>query len=387
MNVIYISCLFVLLSLTSCEVRFIIQLSNEGVRTFKNTGIEYLDSISENQLTHNGIIQLITMGKHLRKHYIEKHNFLNRKFNRDEIKLYSIGKSVNIESLNYMMNGLYPHEKVFPIKHVNILPDKCLRLDRLEKTNKRKYYSIIDEFSKKYHTHFRTLPENYLLKYDNVVNLCDSSLSVKAQNSTFINGHLLNDCKHILNKTFYNVYNDKDTNDIRVSNLLDQIIRRIDINLKCFDECTKYINYSISTKDISAFLYFLDIHFKTMHHFPTFNTIVLIELEEVNYSTLIKIHFNDKHLITMEYKKFKEIIINNIISPSDVSNYCNSDDTIIFQMILLILIFSIVIVLGIFIYRMLLQLIPKDESAMILEHKSNDRSFTYEFSKNYLYKN
>lgn len=386
-NVVFISSLFVLLSITFCEIKLVIQLSNEGIRTYKNIGIGYLDNDNENELTEKGIIQLITIGKHIRRHYIDKLNYISRKFSRDEIKLYSIGNRVNLESMNYMMNGFFPNEKVFPIKHVNIFPDKCIKIERLEKSNKRKYYSIIDDFSKKYVTQFRTLHDDYLSSYDNVINLCDSTMTAKAENTSFINVNLINDCKQILNNTYFNVYNDESINPMKVALLLHKLIENIESNIDCFSDCAKYINYSISTKDISSIIYFLNTHFKTLHYFPIFNTIIILEIEEVNFSTLIKIHLNDKHLLTINYSEFKNIIIDNIKIPAEVESICHTDDTLIFQIILLVLILFIAIVLGIYIYRMILQLLPKDESNLILEHRSNSRSFTYEFSKNYLYKN
>jgi hypothetical protein len=380
---------FILFSNSICEIKFVIQISNEGSRTSRHIGIDYLDNgdYNENELTEIGIKQLIMIGTHLRKHYTDKYNLVDNTFNRDEMKLYSIGNNVNIESLNYMMNGYYPKEKIFPVKQINLMPEKCQRLEKIEITNKNKFKAIVDSFSKKYSNHFRALPNDFFQKYDNVFNFCDSILSAKAENSIHLNGHIINDCKRYLNTTYYNIINDDYTNPIRITNILDQIVKNIDSNLKCFDRCAKYIIYSISSNDIAAILYFFNEHFKIMQHFPAFNSIILIELEEANFRRLIKIHFNDKHLITIDYLMFKDVLLKNIKTPEYVDNYCLSDDTLTYQVLLLLIIISIVLILSAVILQMIGQMSITSDPIQILEHKSNDRSFTYEYSKNYLYKN
>ncbi len=155
----------------------------------------------------------------------------------------------------------------------------------------------------------------------------------------------------------------------------------IDNSFKCYERSGKYIIYWISSKDISAILYYLNMHFETMRYYISFNSVIQIDVEERNLSTLIKIHFNYNHLITIDYSKFRDIITNNIYPEYFIDNYCYSDDTLVYQIIPLILIVSIIIILGFTIIRMLKQVFVNAESNTMLDYGSNEKSYIYEFNK------
>ena len=97
------------------ELKFVFQVHRHGARSpFKgiHKGIDCYGEkwIAKNELTEIGKSSHYLIGVRNRKRFIEKYNFLKKKFDRNEIKIYTTDYNRTIQSVFAQLQGLYPEK-------------------------------------------------------------------------------------------------------------------------------------------------------------------------------------------------------------------------------------------------------------------------------------
>ena len=285
------------LNINKCSLLLFIVLLFCAIETkivnFVYQALPPLNEISSNKNTFN---YLFSLGKTMKKHYIDNYELLNSKYNSSEIETISYNKIENIQTIHAVLLGMFGNI------NNNILPQ-----EQLNASIPSVYYQGIEE--------------DYL------------------NNAGYSIGQGFNDIFAIKGYTSYNksIFAVKEeckgsTNNIDdlsffSSNMVRYILKKCDMIIEGINNIPRYIMNSQTSKDINALVEFISqsINSKSISNLSlsSYKSLV-IELSNTDDSNYISIYYGRDTIVNnLDYREFKNTLTPLLTSEDDISLLCS----------------------------------------------------------------
>jgi len=267
------------------------------------------------------------------------------------------------------------NNQIFPIHTLNDKDEKykskidCPKINILRKENTKRLKkeienfnnNFIEVFGKDISKFFKPKEKDYYKKFMEINSFCDkfqtSYFDGRNLNLTNINLIKLNEeCDKSHEMRFLKINNHDKNSKIGIyksGNLMKTIIyymeKRIKLNNNKIERGSpKFLIFSGHDSTLSEMQDFLNAAFgKFKYNSPTFASNLFFEVVNVDNSKfVVNIIFNDKLIMNVDYKEFKEKVEKRIMSEKDIIHFCYGDSYFkIFSFFFIILDLVIIVVL------------------------------------------
>jgi hypothetical protein len=267
------------------------------------------------------------------------------------------------------------------------------------------------DFIKNFRANY-TLPLSNALKldstffndYKNISNLCNAfvagmndkrrfnSLNSVVQDGSLSLEKLYKSCQDFKLLDLFTVkLGDEKRELVRIasSKIVNKLIRHLDdvINAEYNNKTSplKMIMYSAHERDIGAFFAYLKIALNTEVFWPKHSSSIIIELVKNSKAPLynaddgdyaVNVFYDGKTLKNLRYKYFKTLILSQTVQDKVVNDFCGfTDYSYLLFIMAALLLFSMFIGFGVWIFIMFTRMKKKDENEeVIVENKQDDEN-------------